>query len=109
MTTSKIKKFCDHCVNPFGLGAINPSNGKTLQFVERGGRLLCEICADFLSPLRFPDRKYFDREFDEYLKGHNKVIFAYSGGLDSTVVLALLSKECKKEGSSLNHSQLKQA
>lgn len=92
------QKFCSHCVYPFNLGVINLLTGKPLQFSEHNGRLLCEICFDFPSSFYFPIRRHFNQELEDYFNTHSRILFAYSGGLDSTVVLTHLVKECKKRG-----------
>jgi len=43
-------------------------------------------------------KKFFSSQFDFFLIGRKKVVFAYSGGLDSTVVLHLLNNLCKERG-----------
>jgi len=37
----------------------------------------------------------FVEELEQFLEKRKKIVFAYSGGLDSTVVLNLLNKECR--------------
>jgi len=96
------QKYCKNCIFPYGLGAINPTTGKPMLFREVKNVLLCEACVDILSLGNFPSRKYFEKEFEEYLNNHNKLLYAYSGGLDSTVVLTLLVKKCREKGINLD-------
>lgn len=93
-----MKKHCKYCINPVGLNIINPATGKALEFHEDGEGLVCEICHDIASSGCLPSRKQFDEEFDLFLQNNKKILFAYSGGLDSTVVLAKLVSECQKRG-----------
>lgn len=90
--------FCSHCINPSNLSVVNPAIGSELQFVTRDGRLLCEICAEYLTPGFFPTREHFESEIEGYFSSRDRILFAYSGGLDSTVVLVRLVEECHKRG-----------
>jgi predicted PP-loop superfamily ATPase len=88
--------FCKKCVNPMGIGIINPLTAKELVFLEVDGGFVCEICRDVLDCGGSLLRQSMDREFGCFLDGSRKILFAYSGGLDSTVVLAKLVAECQK-------------
>jgi len=90
------QELCSNCVNPLGMGVMSPLTKKELRFHEVEGRILCEICTEFLSPVYFPEKNHFRLELENYLDTHERVLMAYSGGMDSTVTLAFLLKECKK-------------
>lgn len=94
----KEQAFCARCINPVGFNVINPTNNKLLGFRVYGGQLLCDICAEIFQEKQFPSREYFDNQWEDYLSTHSRVLFAYSGGLDSTVVLTLLTKKCQQKG-----------
>lgn len=82
-----ITQLCSNCVNPVG---FKDPNGQPITFFQDGSRILCQPCNDYLThPVR---PLYFYHEFDCYLMNHPKILFAYSGGLDSTVVLSELAK-----------------
>ncbi|MDD3498619.1 MAG: ATP-binding protein [Candidatus Moranbacteria bacterium] len=91
-----MKKCCKYCINPMGLNVVNPVTGKELKFYEVGNETVCEICFDIMNSGSLPSRKQFDEEFELFLRENKKILFAYSGGLDSTVVLAKLASECQK-------------
>lgn len=90
--------FCISCVNPKGIGVINPTNGKELGFQETENGVICDICNEILNSGFFPSREEFNAEFEKFLQTQKKVLFAYSGGLDSTVVLFKLLAECRRRG-----------
>jgi hypothetical protein len=92
----KRNDFCVQCCNPKDLGVINPATGKHLNFFDTENGTICEICHEMETLKSLPTRQYFDQELDLFLKSNKKILFAYSGGLDSTVVLSLLSKECQQ-------------
>jgi len=89
-------KYCRYCINPIDLNIINNATGKALDFCETDNGFVCEICHEIISFRCLPSREQFDEEFDSFLQRNKKILFAYSGGLDSTVVLAKLVSECKK-------------
>ena len=89
-------EFCRFCINPKGLGVINPMTDRELQFHSDDQGTVCEICQEVLLSGIFPSREQFDEEFQTFLNTQSKILFAYSGGLDSTVVLIKLVEECKK-------------
>ncbi|MFH0952592.1 MAG: hypothetical protein V1838_05470 [Patescibacteria group bacterium] len=88
--------YCDICVNPKGLGIVNPATDQELQFYEGDQGYICEICWEMLFSGKYPSRQKFDLEFEEFLNSQQRILFAYSGGLDSTVVLAKLIVECQR-------------
>jgi len=96
------QKYCQNCIFPYGLGAINLATGKPMLFHKIKGVLLCESCEDILSSGNFPSGNYFEKEFEKYINNHNRLLYAYSGGLDSTVVLAILAKKCQQRGINLD-------
>ena len=91
-----MKKHCKYCINPAGLNVINPATGKALKFHETDDGFVCEICHDIANSRCLPSREQFDEEFELFLQNNKKILFAYSGGLDSTVVLARLAHECRE-------------
>jgi predicted PP-loop superfamily ATPase len=59
------------------------------------GRIICDNCYSLESNLDFPrilDKSLFKKEFEEYIQNNKTLVFAYSGGLDSTVVLHELNQ-----------------
>lgn len=94
--------FCSACVFPMGLRVNNPATGKPLKFETRDGQPLCECCATVYDMGLTNIRQTCDREFQEFLASIQNVLFAYSGGLDSTIVLALMRDECRKRGIKLD-------
>lgn len=94
--------FCSSCVFPMGLRVNNPATGKPLDFEMRAGQPLCECCAAVHDLGLANIRETCDREFQEFLGSTRSVLFAYSGGLDSTIVLALMRDECRKRGIKLD-------
>lgn len=93
-----MKKFCENCTNPAGVNLFNPLTGKALQFHETENGFVCEICYDLINSGSLPSREQFNEEFNSFLQNNDRILFAYSGGLDSTVTLAKLAPECKKRG-----------
>lgn len=92
-----MEKHCKYCINPVGLNVINPRTGEELKFHESGEGVVCDICFDVLNSGNLPSRKQFNEEFELFLRENKKILFAYSGGLDSTAVLAKLARECQKK------------
>jgi len=80
-------KLCQICVNPIGL-----ADGVNFHQTESG--LVCEHCLDLGQIL--PPRSYFKEELDNFLSARKKVLFGFSGGLDSVIVLCFLKEECQK-------------
>lgn len=93
--------FCSQCIYPVGSNIKNPLTGELLTFTTFRGRVVCELCAEMLAPGGFPSRGHFDAELEQYFQTHNRILFAYSGGLDSTAVLVHLATECRKRGIAL--------
>jgi len=91
----KKKKICSRCVNVDGLGLKNPATGNLVKIEKRGQLILCEQCEELEKKLTM-NRDYFDKEIEEYLNSRKRILFAYSGGLDSTAVLYILKNECQK-------------
>ncbi|MFA7717443.1 MAG: ATP-binding protein [Candidatus Absconditabacterales bacterium] len=77
-------KPCNNCLAPL------PDNGTDSR--------TCDLCRDIQGDLyKFLQASpIFAEELDCFLENRKKVLFAYSGGLDSTVVLHKLHQECKK-------------
>lgn len=88
-----MKQFCAMCVNPVGL---TNAKGEPVEFSERDGMFLCQPCIDYLD--HKVSVKTLKAEMDGYLDSHSRILFAYSGGLDSSVVLAELLPVCRKKG-----------
>ncbi len=66
---------------------------------ERKG--FCGPCYNFLNDkdhAKYTSTQFFQEEFDEFMRDRKKIIFAYSGGLDSTVVLNKVNKLCHQQG-----------
>ncbi|NCQ12962.1 hypothetical protein COT93_03260 [Candidatus Falkowbacteria bacterium CG10_big_fil_rev_8_21_14_0_10_37_18] len=96
---SKEHQFCSVCINPSNLGIINPETGRELVFYQhKEGAIICDICSRMFKDYSLPERAWFDNEFEEFLQANKRILFAYSGGLDSTVVLSKLSPICRKRG-----------
>lgn len=93
---SNKKIFCKQCINPKGMNVINHVTGKDLKFFKLGEDIICEICHEMQTTKSLPSRQRFDQEFNTFLESSKTILFAYSGGLDSTVVLVMLLKECQK-------------
>lgn len=89
--------YCEKCINPMGFGVINPLTNQELKFFETRNGVICEICNDLQMSQNLPPRNTFDKEFEIFLSTRDEILFAYSGGLDSTVVLYKLVEECKKK------------
>lgn len=89
-------RFCNCCVFPSNLGIIHPITREELKFSNETTEIICEICEEFKN--NFPNRQHFEQELEGYFQTHRKILFAYSGGLDSTIVLAKLANECKHRG-----------
>ncbi len=90
--------FCKHCVNPQGLGIINPNTQKEMKFFMGNNGIVCELCQEIISTNNLPSREQFNEELTTFLNANHRILFAYSGGLDSTVVLAKLNDECQRRG-----------
>ncbi|MBU4431218.1 hypothetical protein KKB16_03895, partial [Patescibacteria group bacterium] len=56
----------------------------------------CGTCEQALREM--PNREIFDQELEDFLSNNSKIVYAYSGGLDSTVVLVRLADECRRRG-----------
>lgn len=96
MLYSNEQRFCSYCINPADLAVLNPTTGKILNFHSGNDDLFCEICYEIFRNNKFPERSYFDQEWNDYLSTRSRLLFAYSGGLDSTVVLFLLAETCRQ-------------
>jgi len=55
---------------------------------------ICQSCVELAEIMPRELSDHLRIEFDRYLRDHSRVVFAYSGGLDSTVVLLMLAEEC---------------
>lgn len=89
-------RFCERCVYVFGLGLKNPANGEIINAKMLGQQCLCDLCHDGKMASVKNSKDYFKKQMTSYLEDKKRVLFAYSGGLDSTAVLFLLKKECLK-------------
>ena len=72
--------YCQTCINPIDS--------------EINGRSECGICEQTFKEL--PDHSHFEHEREDFLANSQKLLYAYSGGMDSTVVLFKLADECKR-------------
>jgi len=92
--------FCKKCVIPSNKEFESKVPKDTLPFHKELN--LCDACyqltKDEYFEEYFSDNNIFKKEFEEFLKSHKKIIFAYSGGLDSTVALHELNKQCTEKG-----------
>ena len=77
---------CDNCFTYLG-EKENESSGE---------KRYCQVCQEVMPSGLQGIYKGLGDEFDSYLANHDRVIFAYSGGLDSTVVLTRLVQECRR-------------
>lgn len=93
-----MEKYCINCANPVGIYIINEATKQTLQFFNSEDGPICEICHDLRTSDCLPIRQKFDEEFDIFLQKNKRILFAHSGGLDSTVTLAKLAPECERRG-----------
>lgn len=89
--------YCKHCINPRGLNVVNQTTGKDLKFYKVEEGVMCEICYEMMNSYSLPSRAYFDEEFNSFLRSSKRILFAYSGGMDSTVVLSKLLVECSRK------------
>jgi hypothetical protein len=94
-------------MNPVGLGVINQATGQKLRFFDSGEGPICEICYQIEVSGCLPSREKFNEEFDLFLQNNKEILFAHSGGLDSTVTLAKLAPECEKRNIKLRIFTLK--
>ena len=90
--------FCAYCVYPTGLQVKHPQTGETLKFSSHSGKPVCECCESVLAMGLDAIRRGCDAETERFLATRKSILFAYSGGLDSTAVLTLLSQECRTRG-----------
>ena len=90
-------RHCHQCALPSGLQLIDPQTGQEYGFSDKGG-FFCQVCADLKSDFRLPTRTEFDLEWTEYLNSRDRLLFAFSGGLDSVVTLAHLRDDCIQRG-----------
>lgn len=89
MSDNTVLKICKNCVNPMFLLP-------DMTFFKDGQGVICSDCMDVKNS--FPSKEHFDKELDEFLNERERVLFAFSGGLDSVITLAYFSKECLKRG-----------
>jgi predicted PP-loop superfamily ATPase len=83
-------------VNPVDDNFLNPETGKPYSLRIFNGMNLCESCHDLFSNDLMPSRNEINDEMDRFFNKHNVILFAYSGGLDSTIVLFLLNEKCRQ-------------
>lgn len=101
-----MSKFCHLCIYPKNLKTTNPSTGEPLQFAEDGDS--CEVCQSLLNHPDYSaltilnENNLLTQELFSYLDQKKEVLYAYSGGLDSTATLFLLNRECQKRGVTLH-------
>lgn len=93
-------ELCKKCIIPLEESLAKFVPQAALPFRKEEG--LCNLCYSLQNDPFF--RRYgkkeniFTEELEKFLAKRKKIVFAYSGGLDSTVVLNLLNKECKNRG-----------
>ncbi|MFA5023595.1 MAG: hypothetical protein WC523_01370 [Patescibacteria group bacterium] len=102
-----MEKHCIKCTNPFGRHIVNPITGRELDFYPTEKGLICEICRDIEMAGSLPPQEELSAEFFSFLDSQKEILFAYSGGLDSTVVLVKLASECRTRGITLKLFTLK--
>lgn len=90
-------EHCLICAAPDIPGYADIS-GKPVRFrkIDRG--LLCSDCEAFSSGHTYFSPGYFASELEGFLSSNDRILFAYSGGLDSTAVLFLLNGICLERG-----------
>ncbi|MFA5126110.1 MAG: hypothetical protein WC462_03855 [archaeon] len=70
------------------------------------GKDFCENCEKLVSDPHYKEyfskRTIFKKDFEDFLGKTKRIVFAYSGGLDSTVVLHKLNLKCKEKGIELS-------
>jgi len=86
-------EHCLICANPKLRGYKN-SKGIIIKFKNFKKGIICSDCCDFLHNHDYLDNNYINSELDNFLLKNKRILFAYSGGLDSTAVLFKLAKEC---------------
>ncbi len=90
----KTLKHCCVCANP-NINDYRNSAGLKLTFHKKAGGVICNDCEDFLTNHSYFSKDYFNNELENFFLENRRILFAYSGGLDSTAVLFKLSNECK--------------
>ena len=87
--------FCETCVEP-----DNQSGASRL--IKYNKRSICQDCYSLETHRDyhefFGSNNLFQGEMQAYLNNRERVLYAYSGGLDSLVTLALLIPECERRG-----------
>jgi predicted PP-loop superfamily ATPase len=93
-------ELCKTCIIPLDESFAKFVPAAALPILREEG--LCNSCHSlqkdpFYNRYRGKDN-IFAEELEKFLESRRKVVFAYSGGLDSTVVLNLLNAECRSRG-----------
>ncbi|MCK9438450.1 MAG: hypothetical protein WCY43_03130 [Patescibacteria group bacterium] len=90
-------EHCCICASPQIEGYKN-SKGILVEFEKIGETVLCSDCRDFLNNHDYLNIDYTKSELENFFSENKRILFAYSGGLDSTAVLFNLAKECSLRG-----------
>ncbi len=93
-------ELCKKCVVPLDLSMEKYLPPNALPFHK--DEQLCDACYNLKNDPNYVNyfgrENIFRKELDDFLSHRKRIIFAYSGGLDSTIVLDKLNFECKSRG-----------
>lgn len=90
-------EHCCICASP-RLEEYKNSKGVKVEFKKSKEGVICSDCCDFLDNHEYLSRDYINLELDSFLFENKRILFAYSGGLDSTAVLFKLANKCSLIG-----------
>ena len=92
--------LCKRCITPLEEGMVPYLPDDSLPFHPDEG--LCNACHSLEKDPNYGsysgENSVFKQELKRFLDGSKKIVFAYSGGLDSTVTLDKLNTECASRG-----------
>ncbi|MDF1496503.1 MAG: hypothetical protein P1P90_00395 [Patescibacteria group bacterium] len=95
-------QFCKFCVYPVNQDLIDPASGLPMEFDTQNDEPVCAHCLDLLKQTTVENLSLCSQnEMMDYLRCNKRVLYAYSGGLDSTAVLFHLQRACRAVGSEL--------
>lgn len=90
-------EICKTCIIPLEENLAKFVPAAALPFKKEEG--LCNLCHSLKNDPFFEryngENTIFSEELQKFLESRKKIVFAYSGGLDSTVVLNLLNSKCQ--------------
>ncbi len=86
-------EHCCVCASP-NVDAYKNSKGQELIFKKNEESIICSDCLDFLDNHGYLNVACINSELGKFFLENNRILFAYSGGLDSTAVLFKLFSEC---------------